>query len=103
MDIHLNEIECRVLGSLIEKEITTPESYPQATRVAESNGFSVQILISAGAIGRRVASPFGTATAQFSFRAAFAREFAQDSPVCTCGRSPSRLSIFRFNHFETAA
>src|SRR5260370_19137902 len=24
----LNEIECRVLGSLIEKEITTPEAYP---------------------------------------------------------------------------
>src|SRR5260370_1191302 len=24
----LNEIECRVLGSLIEKEITTPEYYP---------------------------------------------------------------------------
>jgi len=24
----LNEIECRVLGSLVEKEITTPEYYP---------------------------------------------------------------------------
>ncbi|HXY25575.1 MAG TPA: YceH family protein [Candidatus Acidoferrum sp.] len=28
MSILLNEIECRVLGSLIEKEITTPEYYP---------------------------------------------------------------------------
>jgi uncharacterized protein len=28
VNIHLNEIECRVLGSLIEKEITTPEYYP---------------------------------------------------------------------------
>ena len=28
MNILLNEIECRVLGSLIEKEITTPEYYP---------------------------------------------------------------------------
>jgi uncharacterized protein YceH (UPF0502 family) len=26
--IFLNEVECRVLGSLIEKEITTPEYYP---------------------------------------------------------------------------
>ncbi len=101
--MHGNETECRVLGSLIEKDITTPESYPRAIRVAESDAVSVQILISAGAIGRRVASPSGTATAQFSFRAAFAREFAQGSPVCTCGRSPSKLSIFRFNHFETAA
>jgi uncharacterized protein YceH (UPF0502 family) len=28
VNILLNEIECRVLGSLIEKEITTPEYYP---------------------------------------------------------------------------
>ncbi|PYV53189.1 MAG: DUF480 domain-containing protein [Acidobacteria bacterium] len=28
MNILLNEVECRVLGSLIEKEITTPEYYP---------------------------------------------------------------------------
>ena len=28
MNILLNEVECRVLGSLIEKEITTPEHYP---------------------------------------------------------------------------
>ncbi len=28
MNIRLNEVECRVLGSLIEKEITTPEYYP---------------------------------------------------------------------------
>ncbi|HEX4542312.1 MAG TPA: YceH family protein [Candidatus Acidoferrum sp.] len=28
MDILLNEVECRVLGALIEKEITTPEYYP---------------------------------------------------------------------------
>src|SRR5277367_7030839 len=28
MDILLSEVEARVLGSLIEKEITTPESYP---------------------------------------------------------------------------
>ena len=28
MNIFLNEVECRVLGSLIEKEITTPEYYP---------------------------------------------------------------------------
>ena len=28
MNILLNEIECRVLGSLVEKEITTPEYYP---------------------------------------------------------------------------
>jgi uncharacterized protein len=28
MDIHLNDIETRVLGSLIEKEITTPDYYP---------------------------------------------------------------------------
>ena len=28
MDIHLNEVEARVLGSLIEKEITTPDYYP---------------------------------------------------------------------------
>ncbi|HWC16225.1 MAG TPA: YceH family protein [Terriglobales bacterium] len=27
-DIHLSEVEARVLGSLIEKEITTPEYYP---------------------------------------------------------------------------
>src|SRR5882762_5766667 len=26
--IFLNEVECRVLGSLVEKEITTPEYYP---------------------------------------------------------------------------
>ena len=28
MNILLNDVECRVLGSLIEKEITTPEYYP---------------------------------------------------------------------------
>lgn len=28
MDIHLTEVEARVLGSLIEKEITTPDYYP---------------------------------------------------------------------------
>jgi uncharacterized protein len=28
VDIHLNEVETRVLGSLIEKEITTPDYYP---------------------------------------------------------------------------
>ncbi|HUC54396.1 MAG TPA: YceH family protein [Candidatus Cybelea sp.] len=28
MNILLNEVECRVLGALIEKEITTPEYYP---------------------------------------------------------------------------
>jgi uncharacterized protein len=28
VNILLNEIECRVLGSLIEKEVTTPEYYP---------------------------------------------------------------------------
>lgn len=28
MNILLNEVECRVLGSLIEKEVTTPEYYP---------------------------------------------------------------------------
>ncbi len=28
MNILLNEVECRVLGSLVEKEITTPEYYP---------------------------------------------------------------------------
>jgi len=28
MDVLLTEIECRVLGSLIEKELTTPEYYP---------------------------------------------------------------------------
>ena len=28
MNILLNEVECRVLGCLIEKEITTPEYYP---------------------------------------------------------------------------
>jgi len=28
VNILLNEVECRVLGSLIEKEITTPEHYP---------------------------------------------------------------------------
>lgn len=28
MNIILNEVECRVLGSLIEKETTTPEYYP---------------------------------------------------------------------------
>lgn len=28
MNIQLNEIECRVLGALVEKEITTPEYYP---------------------------------------------------------------------------
>ena len=26
--MHLNQIELRVLGALIEKEITTPENYP---------------------------------------------------------------------------
>lgn len=28
MTLNLNEIECRVLGSLIEKDITTPDYYP---------------------------------------------------------------------------
>jgi uncharacterized protein len=28
VNILLNEIECRVLGSLVEKEVTTPEYYP---------------------------------------------------------------------------
>ena len=28
MDIRLGEIEARVLGALVEKEITTPEYYP---------------------------------------------------------------------------
>jgi uncharacterized protein YceH (UPF0502 family) len=28
MNIQLTEVECRVLGSLVEKEITTPEHYP---------------------------------------------------------------------------
>jgi uncharacterized protein len=28
VNIVLNEVECRVLGSLVEKEITTPEYYP---------------------------------------------------------------------------
>ena len=28
MNITLNQVECRVLGSLVEKEITTPEYYP---------------------------------------------------------------------------
>lgn len=28
METILNEIECRVLGSLIEKELATPEYYP---------------------------------------------------------------------------
>jgi uncharacterized protein len=28
MSLNLNEIECRVLGSLIEKDITTPDYYP---------------------------------------------------------------------------
>jgi hypothetical protein len=28
VDILLNEVECRVLGALVEKEITTPEYYP---------------------------------------------------------------------------
>lgn len=28
MDILLNEVECRILGALVEKEITTPEYYP---------------------------------------------------------------------------
>ncbi|HET8924891.1 MAG TPA: YceH family protein [Candidatus Acidoferrum sp.] len=28
MNVLLNEVECRVLGSLLEKEITTPEYYP---------------------------------------------------------------------------
>jgi uncharacterized protein YceH (UPF0502 family) len=28
VNILLNEVECRVLGSLIEKEVTTPEYYP---------------------------------------------------------------------------
>lgn len=28
MSIILNDVECRVLGSLVEKEITTPEYYP---------------------------------------------------------------------------
>jgi uncharacterized protein len=30
VNILLNEVECRVLGALIEKEITTPEYYPQS-------------------------------------------------------------------------
>ena len=28
MDILLNEVETRVLGALVEKELTTPEYYP---------------------------------------------------------------------------
>ena len=28
MNIILNEVECRILGSLLEKEVTTPEYYP---------------------------------------------------------------------------
>lgn len=28
MNIVLNEVECRILGSLVEKEVTTPEYYP---------------------------------------------------------------------------
>jgi len=28
VNITLNEVECRILGSLIEKEVTTPEYYP---------------------------------------------------------------------------
>ena len=28
MDIHLSDVETRVLGSLVEKELTTPEYYP---------------------------------------------------------------------------
>ena len=28
MNLDLNEVECRVLGSLMEKEVTTPEYYP---------------------------------------------------------------------------
>ncbi len=28
MNITLNEVECRILGSLVEKEVTTPEYYP---------------------------------------------------------------------------
>lgn len=28
MNIILNEVECRIVGSLIEKEVTTPEYYP---------------------------------------------------------------------------
>jgi uncharacterized protein len=28
VDILLNEVECRVMGALVEKEITTPEYYP---------------------------------------------------------------------------
>ncbi len=28
MNIALNEVECRVLGALVEKEVTTPEYYP---------------------------------------------------------------------------
>ena len=28
MNLTLNEVECRVLGSLLEKEVTTPEYYP---------------------------------------------------------------------------
>lgn len=28
MNITLNEVECRILGSLLEKEVTTPEYYP---------------------------------------------------------------------------
>ena len=30
MDLHLNPIEARVLGALIEKEVTTPEYYPMS-------------------------------------------------------------------------
>ena len=30
MDIILDEIEARVLGALIEKEMSTPEYYPQS-------------------------------------------------------------------------
>ena len=30
MDIRLNEVEARVLGALIEKDITTPDYYPQS-------------------------------------------------------------------------
>src|SRR5450755_838763 len=28
MDLLLNEVEARVLGALVEKEVTTPDSYP---------------------------------------------------------------------------
>ena len=28
MNITLNQVECRILGSLVEKEVTTPEYYP---------------------------------------------------------------------------